>query len=201
MNTDDGLIMEYRDVMAPEKIAEVKSLLGPVGDEAFNKFIERVRYPVSAYFAHLRSHSTIPDAKDQKRSLKKLESKIKRLNKVCSEVAEELDKSPFELRQKCAEAKVPIHGVQNALITMMTILNDILPSKSKYRPETYAAIEQIAKVFESELRATPKLKTYQNDGPIPVGTPLEERFVPILAKLLAITRITAYRLSQKILPS
>jgi hypothetical protein len=63
MNTDDSVIMDYRDALPPRLVDEVRRLIPEVDDEVFERFIKRIRFPVSACRTEQRAHQTIPDAK------------------------------------------------------------------------------------------------------------------------------------------
>jgi len=98
MNTDDGFVIDYHDVLTPQRVAEAHALLVNAEPAVFDRFIERARHPVSAYRSHTRAHMTIPDAKDQGRYLTKLENKLQQLNNLAANVSEMLDDAPYELR-------------------------------------------------------------------------------------------------------
>jgi hypothetical protein len=104
MNTDDSVIMDYRDALPPQSVAEVRRLIPDVDDEVFERFIEPIRFPISACRAELRAHQMIPDAKDEDRCLKKPGKKLDRLSNLAAEVSTLLDEAPFGLRKAARRA-------------------------------------------------------------------------------------------------
>lgn len=201
MNSDEGFVIEYSDVLTPQKQAKVRALLADVDNSTFDRFIEAVRYPVSTLYAHSHAHGTFPDAKDQQRFLTKLTNKTDQLLRLSSEVSELLDETPFGFRNRATNAKVPIHLVQANLTNMMMAINDIAFKKSKYRPEVEKVVKEIATAFHKELCVEPVVLAFREADDIPSNSPVGERFVPVLAALMNRSVDHAYRLANEILPS
>jgi len=201
MNTDDGFVVDYCEVLTPKRQTNIRALLVGVERSRVNQFIDAVQYPVSAYYANLKAHNTIPDAKDQERYLAKLENKSDKLLKLITEVSELINDAPFRLRRCSAEAGAQIDVVAINLIAMMQAINDISPSKSKYRPEVTTAVIQIATIFHETLHTEPVVRAFREKSDVPVDATVGEMFVPIVAELLSLSVDSAYRIAKKNLPS
>lgn len=201
MNTDNGFVINYRDNLAPERIAEVRQLLDGVQDELFNSFIEQVRYPVNAYRAHMRAHTTIPNAKQQTRYLRTLENKLGKLRGLVNQVEELLNNAPAELRRAARRCNSPVNTVQNNLTSMLLALNDVEPTKSKHRPETLDAVKKIHAAFRETLNVEPQIRAYREKSDVPATAATGERFVPVLAALMNLSVDSAYRIAKENLPS
>lgn len=202
MNTDGGFVVDLKNSLTPEQIREIRELLDGVQGESFDRFIERVRHPVSAYRAHVRAHATIPNAKEQARYLRKLENKLSKLRNLVNQVDELLNDAPAELRRAARRSNSPVNTVQSNLTNMLLALNDVVPpTKSKYRPETLDAAMKIHAVFREALNVEPQILAYRLKSDVPATAAAADRFVPVLAVLMNVSLDYAYRIAGEILPS
>ena len=203
MNSDDGIIIEYNESISPEIVNKICKLLSSTDTDkpTIIRFLKEAQYPISSYYAHLRSHHTIDDAKDQERYYTKLVNKTNKLQQLIHEVIEILSESPSQLRSLSAHAGIKIHEVQNHLITMLQAINDVTYNKSKYRPEIEHAVVRISELFEYYFHFKPVIRLIGENSDIPDKTPVAELFVPMLAILLSRQVDGAYRISKKSLPS
>ena len=177
MDTDQGFVADYMVGLSEEKIKRLKIMLFEFDDESVDKFIDSIRDSLSFLKSHLMARVDIPDAKEQLRFAKKLETKIKKLQKLSTELSELLDEAPFELRQKATSAGSSLSTLQIDLFNVNSAINDLSPKKSKYRPEIKAAVYDIGKSFLACLGVEPKIRSWRIHEEVPINLSKEDLFV------------------------
>lgn len=201
MNTDKGFVVDYEQSMTTTRVRRIREYLQDIDPSDVDQFIERVRHPVNAYRSNMKAHATIPDARDQQRFLDKLETKLRRLNNHVSTVSVLLDEAPIDFKRKAIAAEAPIRAVQADLHAMMGSLQEVAPSKSKYRPEVGKAVTDIAGAFEKAFGTAPAVRVSGEPQNEPLLIPLPNRFVILLTCLLDISADHASRLARFFLAS
>ena len=198
MNTDDFIVMDYGDGLSKDQIKDIRLLLPKVEEDRFDGFIKSLNYRFNVYRASELSHSTIPDARDQNRFLRKLEGKLSRLGVQAADVSMLLDDAPFSLRRQATKAKVPLSDLQSMLTVVVQALNDVEPQKAKYRPEALELVRWLFQAYEEVLGVSPTIRAYREDWDVPDDMTTEGSFVPVLAKVMRVSVDHAYRLAKKV---
>lgn len=199
--SDLGFTIKYDPHLPPGVTSEVRALLPEPDQAAFDHFIDRIRHPVCAHRAQRQARAQTPTSKDQTRYLTKLESKLKRLSTLVEDTSMLLEEAPFDLRRAATAAKCPIQEVQSRLVGLIQVLNEIGPAKSRRRPETRVAIQQIATAFREAFGVEPHVRAIRTEDEIRIDAPTEDRFVPVVSLLLSLSRDYIYRMAKEHLSS
>lgn len=198
-NTDSSLVQDYSEEPFRRKVPKLRLLLHEAEEADLGRFIEKICFPVSAYHAQSHGHKSIPIAKDQKRFLKKLSTCKDRVLKYAIELDELLESSPYDLRREAREAKSSISVIRSDLTRLTRAINDLTPSKSKFRPEIKILINDVIMAYRSELGCNPEIRAF-NESTHPQNLSLAETFVPLLSEVLNISLDAAYREARKNCP-
>jgi hypothetical protein len=199
LNTDEGFIIEVRNALTTVKKAELRECLRKANDSQFDDFCGRISMAVSMYRAHKSGRKIIPDAREQQRYRKKLDTKLRKFVPQCDVLIELLEQAPVALRRAARSAGSDVNKLQSDLIAMLQALQEVSGSKDTVEPEREPAVRAIAFAFEEAFGAPPVVRALTDKETVGPDAPLEHQFVPAVAILLDLTPDHVYRLSKQFL--
>lgn len=201
LSTDSGYVVLPGKPIPASMKAELRALLPYPTDEQFDAFFSTVRNHADAYRTHRATHTQIATRQQQLRYFKTIEITIAQFNGLAEKLSILLDQAPFELKRKATDANISVQTLKDQLCAIPLLINDLEPSKSKFRAEAPHLARMLASAYEKHLGVKPVVRAFREKDDVPARQETAVSFTSVFALLSDLALDTAYRVAKSTMPA